>query len=695
MSLKNTITDRPHSVNGLNLFISTLLKIVLLSLSIGIILRIVLLFNENTETGFAFIDWLRIYVLGAINDICVGVIASVFIWLDLIFVSDNKYKKPWGYIIWGLLLIGLAYVSFFNTIFDEYGSVVPIIIISLLLYKSISFTIRLFVPSIRKAWSFSVYTILIFLYVANFLLFVAVGEYLFWDEFGVRYNFIAVDYLIYTNEVVGNIIESYPIIPLFIALAAISGLITYLMVRKSRKYFNNTMTIGQKSILSISYFILTEIACFILNFNTQFQNSENTYSNELQANGSYKFVEAFKNSRLVYDDFYTLLPKEEAISIINKKYNSRGIRNQYIVQDSLPEIHKNIILITVESLSASFMEYFGNTENITPNLDNLANESLFFTNLFATGNRTVRGLEAVTLSRPPCAGESIVKQPNNSDLFSAAKVLKDRGYITQFLYGGDSYFDNMKTFFGGNGYQIIDKKNLDKSDVTFSNIWGVCDEDIFNKALKVFDEDAESNRPFLGHIMTISNHRPYTYPEDRIDIPSDSKSRAGGVKYSDYALGKFIERAKTKLWFKNTVFVILADHCASSAGKTNIPLEKYRIPALIYAPGFIKPRKEDRLISQIDIIPTLFGLLNFSYESRFFGKNIYSNDYEERAFIATYQNLGYLKNDTLTVLSPVMKVQQFKVLKVSDNKYDLTFISQTDSNLLKEAIANYQLSSYQ
>lgn len=678
----------------LKLFYSSIFKLVALTLIVGFIVRIVLLFNEKTEINFSVLEWSRIFFLGAVNDICIGIIASIFMWLYLIFLSNKKYNKPWGYIILGFIIICLCYVSCFNTIFHEYGSVLPKIVRYFFIYKAISFGLRLFIPSIRKYWSFAIYTILIFTYTINMLLFNAVGEYLFWDEFGVRYNFIAVDYLIYTNEVIGNIIESYPIIPLCTLLIVISATIAYFLTKNTKRYFENYLPLKYKLVVCTVFLILVSISCAIINFNVRFQNSENVYVNELQANSTFKFYTAFINSKLEYINFYVTLPKEEAISIINKEYDSQDIENLKIIKDSLPEIHRNIVLITLESMSASFLQHFGNTDNLTPNLDKLMSESLTFTNLYATGNRTVRGLEAVTLSRPPGAGESIVKQPNNSGLFSTCKILKERGYTVQYLYGGDSYFDNMRVFFGGNGYEVIDKSKFSKEEITFKNIWGVCDEDMFNKALKVFNKNAEMGKPFFGHIMTVSNHRPFTYPDGKIDISPNSKSREGGVKYTDYALGNFIKNARKEPWFNNTVFVIVADHCASSAGKTELPLENYHIPALIYAPEFIESKHEDRLVSQIDIMPTLFGLLNFSYNSHFYGKDIYSENYRPRAFVATYQNLGYWEDNTLTILSPVRKIEQFQVNPKGRYIFDLELTNKIDSIYAKIAIANYQVSSY-
>lgn len=685
-AIKNSETD-----NRLRVINSTLSWLVLIPLVLGFLLRIVLLFNSQTQISFGVLDWFNIFLGGAINDLAIAFTGTLFIYVCLITLSDRKYDKPWGYIIFGLLLLALIYVFAFHTIFDEYGSAVPKIVKGVLLYKVISFACRLFIPKIRYVWSYVLYGVIIF--VTMFILLVSTsGEYFFWDEFGVRYNFIAVDYLIYTNEVVGNILESYAIIPLFSILAIISGVVTWLMVRGKRKYFGLYPSVKAKSSASVLYVAVFLVAIFQLSVSSKFETSSNVYVNELQANGINRFFHAFMSNKLNYKDFYTMIPEKDAVAIINAQYGSMGADNKHMVTASSPEVHKNIVLITEESLSASYLARYGNTEHLTPNLDKLMDEGFVFDSLFATGNRTVRGLEALTLCLPPSPGESIIKQEDNANLFSVGKVLRSKGYITQFLYGGDAYFDNMSTFYNGNGYQVIDKKNFDKSKIHFSNIWGVCDEDIFMEAIAVMRRNAQTGKPAFLHIMSISNHRPFTYPDGRIDISPKAKSRKGGVKYADYAIGKFLAEASKEPWFKNTVFIIVADHCASSAGKTEIPLDKYQIPALIYAPGFIVPFSFKKVSSQIDIMPTVFGFLNLSYESYFYGKNVLSPTYQPRAMMATYQDLGYLENNKLVVLSAGHKLNQFAV-RVQNQSYIETLMTGNHDSVVMRAIANYQTAS--
>ncbi|WP_141104292.1 LTA synthase family protein, partial [Noviherbaspirillum denitrificans] len=315
----------------------------------------------------------------------------------------------------------------------------------------------------------------------------------------------------------------------------------------------------------------------------------------------------------------------------------------------------------------------------------LAGQGLLFTRLYATGTRTVRGLEALTLSLPPTPGQSIVKRPDNGNLFSLGSVFQGKGYDVRYAYGGYGYFDNMNAFFGGNGYRIVDRVSIPSQRIPFENIWGVADEALFDQVLDEIDDSHRAGKPSFTHVMTTSNHRPFTYPEGRIDIPSHT-GREGGVKYTDYAIGRFIDQARAKPWFKDTVFVIVADHCASSAGKTELPVERYHIPMIIYAPGHIQPGKVERLASQIDTAPTLLGLLDFNYPTRFLGRDIlHTPEAEDRAFISNYQALGYLKKDILTVLRPKRQVAAYRV----EGESNLVSVP-VDPTLLREAIAYYQ-----
>ncbi len=667
---------------------------------ISFLLRIVLFFHPITQSSFSFIESLKIFSLGLLSDFFVFVIASVFLWLYLIFISNSKYNKPSGYIILGAFIILFLYVASGKSILDEYGGALPRIVLIFIGIKTILFAILLFVPKLRNKIRFWLFASAIFLYVL-LILQNAISEYFFWNEFGVKYNFIAVNYLIYTNEVIGNIMQSYPVIPIFSALFLVTGIVTYFILKKSRNYIDEIPNFITKLKISGIYICLFLVSLIAIPTLAKTENSKNVFVNELQSNGLYKFYLAFKNSDLDYFKFYKTIPNEKAFSILRQQFPAiSGETTIRKIESDSAENHKNVVLITIESYSAEFMKSYGNDQNITPFLDSLSQKSLQFTNLYAAGNRTVRGLEAVTLCLPPTAGESVVKREDNKNKFSTGAVFKQKGYNVKFMYGGDAFFDNMEDFYSGNGYQIVDKSSFTPGEVTFSNVWGVCDEDMYNKAVKVMNAEAKENKPFFNHIMTVSNHRPFTYPNNKIDIPGDIKSRDGGVKYTDYSLRKFFEMASKQSWFTNTVFVIVADHCASSAGKTELPMDKYRIPAFIYSPG-IKPEKCTKLMSQIDLMPTLFGLLHFDYQSKFFGQDVLKSDYKPRAFIATYQDLGFIKDNVLTILSPKQRVRQFE-LHLNQKKgiapeyqiyYDEKPLKTERTDLVNETISFYQTAS--
>ena len=544
---------------------------------------------------------------------------------------------------------------------------------------------------VNRILLYGYFTLVIFLSIFN-----AVSEWFFWDEFSTRYNFIAVDYLVYTNEVVGNIWQSYPVGKLLVAIFLISIFLIWKLKTPLKASTQAVNTLKERSMYGLILLLLPLFTYFAVS--NKWKNfSDNQYANELAGNGLFDFGAAFWNNELDYNNFYATLPQEQVVKTMREllqEKNSRFVDNQVGIEREInyaePEKRLNVVLISVESLSADFLAHFGNKDGITPNLDSLADQGILFSNLYASGTRTVRGLESLSLAIPPTPGQSIVKRPDNEDMFSLGNIFKSKGYTTQFIYGGYSYFDNMGYFFANNGYQAIDREAIKEEEIHYENIWGVADEDLFTLSLRELDKNHRQDKPFFSHIMTVSNHRPYTYPEGRIDIPSHT-SRAGAVKYTDYAIGKFIREAKQKPWFSNTIFVIVADHCASSAGKVQLPVDKYHIPMIVYAPDHVKPQKFERLTAQIDIPPTILGLLNFDYRSKFFGYDIFRlEEGRERVFISTYQSLGYIRNKELVILQPNKKVSFFR----PDFETGDAQPAAADEKLKEEAIANYQQASF-
>jgi phosphoglycerol transferase MdoB-like AlkP superfamily enzyme len=526
---------------------------------------------------------------------------------------------------------------------------------------------------------------------AALMAFVAAAELVFWNEFASRFNFIAVDYLVYTTEVIGNIRESYDVRPIFAGIAAVALVLWAALVSGVRREL--VPGAGVPRAAALAWVLAPALSYGLLDARLQ-DFSTNPRLNELAGDGYFDFAHAFWENAIDYERFYRTLPPERARSVLAAELapppeptSPRPFERE--VRNPGPERRLNVVLVSVESLSAEFLGAFGDGRGLTPSLDRLAAEGLLFTRVYATGTRTVRGLEALALSIPPTPGQSIVKRPHNDHLFTAGEVFREKGYEPLFLYGGYGYFDNMNAFFGGNGYTVVDRTALAADQIHHANIWGVADEDLFDLALRELDRRHAAGKRFFAHVMTTSNHRPFTYPDGRIDIPSRT-GREGGVKYTDWAIGHFIAEARRRPWFDDTVFVVVADHTHRGRGRTDLPIENYHIPLIVYAPRHVTPGRVDTLASQIDVAPTIFGLLGFSYRSKFFGQDILRDGPSHpRALMANYQTVGLYEDGLVVELKPKQRWRVVDATTSEDRPLDAR-----GQRLIDQAVSYYQIASH-
>lgn len=509
--------------------------------------------------------------------------------------------------------------------------------------------------------------------------FTAFSEYFFWDEFGCRFNFIAVDYLIYTTEVIGNIVESYPVFWLLMAVFALALGISFTAWHGLRKKLDaadsSTRFLGRFAQI-LCFCLIAAGSYFVFE---PYNHSENRYWNEYAKNGVYSLFSAYLHNQLNYRRFYETIDTDLAFRLVRDDLKIANTSSP-VPQNTVRKIagreeyvKPNVVIVVIESLgSAKYQEY-------RPFLNSLAAKSLNFRNMKSTGTRTVRGLEAVMLSIPPTPGNSIVRRADNQDIYSLAAPFKDRGYDLNFIYGGIGFFDNMNTFFEGIGFTVVDKLSFEQD--TFSNAWGQCDEDAYAESLRLANESYANGKPFLHVVLTTSNHRPFTFPET--DLHLEQGTRVSAVRYTDYAIEKFMEEASKKPWFDDTVFVFVGDHPSSIAGKTEVPYETYGVVSMMYSPKYIVPQDISLLCSQIDIAPTLLGIVGFEYTSPFFGKDVLTMT-EGRTWVSTYQLLGYEDDDYFIVLYP------------SKTKYTLTVKnSKNDSQERRNAFINKAIAYYQ
>lgn len=537
------------------------------------------------------------------------------------------------------------------------------------------------------------------------LLYLCAVQYFFFKEFTARFNLVAVDYLLYPHEVFINIWESYPVGRTLGLVAVLTALLMRFLWPVVRRSMLKETTLRQRFGLFSLHLVFLVVV--FSGFTTHsFSFFVNRVANELTANGISSFFQAFRTNQLNYDQYYRTSDSKEMFTLLRKELGAGG--GQF-VSDDLKNITRrfprnpnglgklNVVVIVEESLGCEHVSSCGQGLDIdaalaqadikwTPFLNGLARQGLFFNRAYATGTRTVRGLEAISASFPPIPSESIMKRPGGENIATWGKVMRDNGYHSSFLYGGYGQFDNMNAYFSGNGFDVSDRTDIE--DPIFANIWGVSDQDLFRHSHEYFDRLAEQNKPFFSIIMTTSNHSPFTFPPDIQGIPPSGGGRNVGVFYADYALRDFFNQAQKHKWYKDTLFVVVADHGARVYGEAQVPLPSYEIPLLIFAPGHLVPRQIMTPISQMDIAPTVLGLLGFPYEAPFFGQDVLARETTLPPTLLFNHNhdVALFQKDTLEVLGLLKEVDSYRY-RLGET---LQVSIQDDKRLVDLATAYYQ-----
>ncbi len=394
--------------------------------------------------------------------------------------------------------------------------------------------------------------------------------------------------------------------------------------------------------------------------------------NTLPLSSTYSVLYAIYDEKHYDSDGFSYgeISNEDTIASIRK--NMR-VDEALFTSEDIPTLHKqfaniqrvrplNLVIILEESLGDEYVGALGGIP-VTPNLDKMSRQGIWFENMFATGTRSVRGIEAITTGFPPTPSRSVVKLNRaQRDFFTIAQLLSQKNYDTSFVYGGEAHFDNMRGFFANNGFNHIYDEN-DYDEPVFYGSWGVSDEDLFNKAHSIFEAYSE-DQSFFSLVFTSSNHPPYEFPDGRIELEGTKKNTVNNaVKYADYALGQFMDKARKSKYWKNTLFVIVADHCDRVYGPELVPVQHFRIPALIMGAG-IEAKSYKPVASQIDLLPTALSLMGINSEHPAIGydlsKNIISNSDENgRAMMQFAKTAAYMEGERVVVMQKNLPIQEF------------------------------------
>jgi phosphoglycerol transferase MdoB-like AlkP superfamily enzyme len=530
-------------------------------------------------------------------------------------------------------------------------------------------------------------------------IFLLAADFFFFDEFKSRFNPVAVDYLVYPREVFINIWDAYPVPAVVSGCILLGAIWMWLAGRLFKTMWTKPVWVGTRFLWFAGALILFFGLSRSINLNPP-QVSDDRTLNEIANDGAISFFAAAWTRNLDYPTFYKTIPRHEAYARVRQMLSSTNatfaggaddITRNISGDVSRPKL--NVVILLEESLGSEFWGSLGRKgETLTPQMDALATtEGFLFDNIYASGNRTVRGMEGALSGFPPLPGDAIVHRDRSQNVETIARVLKRDGYDTMFLYGGHAMFDNMKPYLVANGFdQIVDEKDFPHP--SFANVWGVADEDLYRGAIEKFRALSETNKPFFATILSVSNHKPYTYPKGR--IPEDPNgTRDNVVKYTDWCLGQFFLAAKKESFWTNTIFVVIADHGARVYGSQDVPIFSYEIPLVILGPAVVpQPQRIHALGGSLDVSPTVLGLIGRPYESMFFGRDlIHDSPAGGHALLNHNRDLGMFAHDRMVVLGLQKKVEFYTGDPHVVNLEPTTQPTPDDLELEKNAEAIFQV----
>ena len=420
--------------------------------------------------------------------------------------------------------------------------------------------------------------------------------------------------------------------------------------------------------------------------------SNNFISNQIALNASYSLTHAFyrtQTASMLASELYGDMPADEVITRV-KKYmnvNERDFLSKNSTYHAVKSSHnnetpKNLVIIIIEGLSAKYVGHL-NGGHLTPNLDAISKESIVFSNLHAIGTRTDRGVQAMTSGFPATSGSSSILRMDGAqnDFFTISNLLKPLGYNTSFIYGGEKHFDNMASFFLGNGVDTVIGQS-DYENPSFQATWGVSDEDTLAKTLEVINK--QSNALFVSITLTLSNHKPHDFPQGKIELATNNiNSVENTVKYTDYALGEFFKKIKGEPYYSDTIFLITADHPYKHSSTQPVPVDEFRIPGLLFNSG-LPAKKIDTLASQLDLLPTVIPLLGHDLRHPMIGKNLLARIPKSKlANIMIFQDIFVFRtNNTAVLYPPEKKPLTYKLIQ------DEWIESPVDEEVIKDGLAH-------
>ena len=510
------------------------------------------------------------------------------------------------------------------------------------------------------------------IFVSSIIFFILLSDIEYYRAFNFHLNATIFDYTDHMDEIGNTVLYGdYNIFSILLIFIIIEGIYLYISLKafnndiykdreKGITFFNDIGTIFLVGILSV-FGARGGFSQNTLNWGRAYF-SKYSFANQTAINGVFALGKSMdlarKDRRNGKSNISKIFTSEELKNnmreyIGTEKDNFISDKNVLLRETKTGKEVKNynVVIVLMESFMGDTVGALGGSPDLTPNYNKLAEEGVLFTNFFSNGNRSNRGILSVLTGFPSQYGKSILKKPVGQKPFvSLAQILKERGYSAHFMYGGDIEFDNMKGFFETNGItNFVSRDNFPKKERTIK--WGVPDDKLFDRAAEYL---GTLKQPFFFEVFTLSNHAPFDIDENFKEFTEEDYpdyERYNAFKFADYSIGRFVNAVKDKEWVKNTIFVFVADHGENRRKPIEIDWKKFSNPLVIWTPGGqLKHEIIDKAGSQLDLLPTIMGLLGGDYIHSAWGKDLLSEENKDGfAYVVENNFIGIIDKENIYI----------------------------------------------
>lgn len=500
---------------------------------------------------------------------------------------------------------------------------------------------------------------------------------------------------------VAKMIFQDPKIYLFLVLGLLVIIFFY---RRLKRIFINLQTIRAQNPFLRTFFSVVVLALIFLGIRGRISAKSpirigtayfcnDPFLNKLGLNANFCLIRSYLDEQKPGKKHIDFMDAQDALSLVKKYYHIEQDDDLASplarkITPNQPATNKyNVVLIIMESMSAAKMERHGNPNRLTPFLDSLSQQSLYFDHCYSAGIHTFNGLFSTLVSLPALYRKHPLQEMKSFD--GIATTLRQKGYSTTFFSTHDTQFDNMEAFFLTNGFErVYSQKDYPAKEVVSS--LGVPDDYLFRFALPVLDELNQQKQPFFTAFMTASDHTPYVVPE--YFKPHNTNKKLQITEFADWSLKQFFAQAQTKPWFDNTIFVLLGDHGVPTNVKYDVSLNYHHIPLVIYAPNIVKPDVNRNIAGQIDCFPTIMGVLEQPYINSTLGIDL-QKEKRSYIFINGDDKLAVLDTSFLLIYDGEKSIKLHKYKDLDQTNYADDFPEKV-ADMLQYMKANLQTYEY-